>query len=59
MTSIEKRDHPDFFHKSHQRYRALFDLVKEGILIMDFETGSIQDANPAILTMFGNSLNCR
>ncbi len=56
MTSIEKRDHPDFFHKSHQRYRALFDLVKEGILIMDFETGSIQDANPAILTMFGNVL---
>ena len=56
MTTIENSDHPDYLHKSLHRYRALFDSVKEGIFIMDFETGVIQDANPAILAMFEVSL---
>lgn len=35
--------------ESEIRYRRLFESAKDGILILDFETGSIQDANPFIV----------
>ena len=34
---------------SEIRYRRLFETAKDGILILDFETGSILDANPFIV----------
>jgi PAS domain S-box-containing protein len=36
---------------SEMRYRRLFESAKDGILILDFETGNIVDANPFILTI--------
>jgi len=35
--------------KSEMRYRRLFETAKDGILILDFETGDIVDANPFIV----------
>lgn len=34
---------------SEMRYRRLFESAKDGILILDFETGDIVDANPFIV----------
>ncbi len=35
--------------ESEMRYRRLFESAKDGILILDFETGNIVDANPYIV----------
>jgi PAS domain S-box-containing protein len=35
--------------ESEIRYRRLFETAKDGILILDFETGNITDANPYII----------
>jgi PAS domain S-box-containing protein len=37
------------------RYRALFDSAKDGILILDFATGRIVDANPFMSELLGYS----
>ncbi|MBW8331550.1 MAG: response regulator [Prolixibacteraceae bacterium] len=37
--------------ESEMRYRRLFESAKDGILILDFETGNIVDANPYIVKM--------
>ncbi|MBU0674453.1 MAG: sigma 54-interacting transcriptional regulator [Proteobacteria bacterium] len=38
---------------SETRYRRLFEVTREGILILDAETGRISDANPYLLEMLG------
>ena len=43
-------------HDSETRYRRLFESAKDGILILDAETGKIIDANPYLLDMLGYSL---
>ena len=40
---------------SEIRYRRLFEAAKEGILIIDAETGRIDDANPYVIDMLGYS----
>ena len=35
------------------RYRRLFETAQDGILILDFETGKIQDVNPYLIQMLG------
>jgi PAS domain S-box-containing protein len=40
---------------SELRYRRLFESAKDGILILDAETGQIVDANPFLLSMLGYS----
>ena len=35
------------------RYRRLFETAYDGILILDFETGRIQDVNPYLIQMLG------
>lgn len=42
--------------QSELRYRRLFEAAKDGILILDAETGKILDANPFILTLLSYSL---
>ena len=37
--------------ESEIRYRRLFETAKDGVLILDFETGKIVDANPFIVKM--------
>lgn len=40
---------------SERRYRRLFESAKDGILILDYETGHIVDVNPFLTTMLGFS----
>ena len=40
---------------SELRYRRLFETAKDGILILDANTGRITDANPFLLNLLGYS----
>ena len=40
---------------SEIRYRRLFETAKDGILILDADTGQITDANPFLMDMLGYS----
>ncbi len=40
---------------SETRFRKLFESAKEGILILDFETGKITDVNPWLMELLGFS----
>jgi PAS domain S-box-containing protein len=40
---------------SELRFRRLFEAAKDGILILDAETGAIDDANPFLLELLGYS----
>lgn len=40
---------------SELRYRRLFEEAQDGILILDAETGMIQDVNPYLIKMLGYS----
>ncbi|MBI5584437.1 MAG: PAS domain S-box protein, partial [Deltaproteobacteria bacterium] len=40
---------------SETRYRRLFETAQDGILILDAETGQIQDVNPFLMKMLGYS----
>lgn len=39
--------------EANLRYRRLFETAQDGILILDFETGKIQDVNPYLIHMLG------
>lgn len=38
---------------SENRYQRLFETAKDGILLLDFETGQITDVNPFLIEMLG------
>jgi PAS domain S-box-containing protein len=40
-------------HVSEARYRRLFETAQDGILIVDADTGQIDDANPFLLNLVG------
>ncbi|MFA6382162.1 MAG: PAS domain S-box protein [Candidatus Buchananbacteria bacterium] len=40
---------------SEQKYRRLFEAAKDGILILDAETGEIREVNPYLIQMLGYS----
>src|ERR1700733_12951923 len=44
-------------HTSEARYRRLFETAKDGILLLDFESGQITDVNASIIDMLGYSRN--
>jgi PAS domain S-box-containing protein len=43
--------------ESESRFRRLFETAKDGILILEFATGQITDANPFIRELLGYSTN--
>ncbi len=45
----------DSLAASEVRYRRLFEAARDGILILDFETGRITDANPFLSELLGFS----
>jgi PAS domain S-box-containing protein len=53
--AVERKAAEVSLRASETRYRRLFETAKDGILILDFETGAIDDVNPFVLEMLGTS----
>ena len=54
IRDITQRRHADkALQTSETRYRRLFETAKDGILLLDFETGQITDVNPFLIEMLG------
>jgi PAS domain S-box-containing protein len=53
----ERKRAENLLHESELRYRRLFEAAKDGVLILDAETGKIIDANPFILDLLSYSLS--
>jgi diguanylate cyclase (GGDEF)-like protein/PAS domain S-box-containing protein len=45
----------EMLHASESRYRRLFETAKDGILLLDFESGQITDVNVSLVDMLGYS----
>lgn len=53
----ERKKNEKELNGSEIRYRRLFESAKDGILILDAESGKIFDANPFLLNLIGYSHN--
>src|SRR5271157_387818 len=51
VTDLKQRD--EALKASETRYRRLFETAQDGILILDTETGQIDDVNPFLVDMLG------
>ncbi len=51
VTALKQRD--EALKVSETRYRRLFETAQDGILILDADTGQIDDANPFLIDMLG------
>ncbi len=51
----ERKKVEDDLNASEIRYRRLFEAAKDGILILDAETGMVRDVNPFLVEMLGYS----
>ncbi len=51
MVRIKRAE--DGLRASEVRYRTLFETAQDGILILDADTGEIDDANPSLMNMLG------
>lgn len=51
----EKSNLKDALITSEVRYRRLFESAKDGILILDAETGMVVDVNPFLIDLLGYS----
>ena len=51
----EHRNQTESLQFSELRYRRLFETAKDGILILDANTGKILDANPFMSELLGYS----
>ncbi len=54
-TMVERQKSEALTTSSEVRYRRLFEAAREGILILDAETGQIVDVNPFLIEMLGYS----
>lgn len=54
-TLLEKERTVEALQDSEKRYRRLFESAKDGILILDVETGKVVDVNPFLLQLLGYS----
>lgn len=50
---LEKDQVVAALHDSEKRYRRLFESAKDGILILDADSGKVVDANPFLLQLLG------
>jgi len=57
LTKLKKFLFSGKLKESEIRYRRLFESAKDGILILDFETGKITDANPYIVEIIDHPFN--
>ena len=52
---LERKRAEEALEESETRYRRLFETAQDGILILDADTGQIEDANQFIIDMMGYS----
>ena len=52
-TSLEKEKAGKALQDSEKRYRRLFESAKDGILILDADTGKVVDVNPFLTRLLG------
>jgi two-component system cell cycle sensor histidine kinase/response regulator CckA len=55
VTVTERKKAEDDLRASETRYRRLFESAKDGILILDADTGQVVDANPFLISLLGYS----
>jgi len=55
VTATERNKAEIDFRASETRYRRLFESAKDGILILDAETGQVVDVNPFLISLLGYS----
>ena len=58
VTVIERKnveDAEDDLRASETRYRRLFESARDGILILDADTGQVVDVNPFLVSLLGYS----
>jgi two-component system cell cycle sensor histidine kinase/response regulator CckA len=55
VTVTESKNAEEALRASETRYRRLFESAKDGILILDFDTGKVVDANPFLISLLGYS----
>ena len=53
LTASDRQLAEDELRASETRYRRLFESAKDGILILDAETGRVADANPFLISLLG------
>jgi len=51
----ERKQAGEALRENEERYRRLFEAAKDGILLLDFETGMITEANPFMTELLGYS----
>jgi len=51
----DRKREEELLGDSENRYRRLFEAAKDGILILEAETGMIQDVNPFLIDLLGYS----
>jgi PAS domain S-box-containing protein len=51
----ERKEAQEALRASEVRYRRLFEAAKDGILILDADTGMIMDVNPFLINLLGYS----
>lgn len=54
-TLLEKERTAEALQDSEKRYRRLFESAKDGILILDADTGQVVDVNPFLIQLLGYS----
>src|ERR1039457_2346729 len=52
---LEQKETLEALQDSEKRYRRLFESAKDGILILDADTGMVVDVNPFLLELLGYS----
>ena len=55
QVEVEHKRVEEALQASETRYRRLFETAKDGILILDADTGKIADVNPFLIDMLGYS----
>lgn len=56
QNALERAHATKLQSNSETRYRRLFESARDGILILDADTGEIEDANPFLVEILGYSL---
>jgi PAS domain S-box-containing protein len=51
------QNHPSQAQERGKRYRSIFEVASDGLIIHDLETGMVIEANPAACTMYGYAPN--